>query len=176
MSVMILYLFLPLILSLSILFSQLTHPLSMGLTLLTQTVLICLFTGTFNPSFWFSYILFLIFLGGMLILFIYVASLASNEVFQVNSPLSILPLIFMSTIFPFLILDPLTLKQQFFYLSSESFFMNKMTPTLHTTNMIYAPPSWPLTIFMILYLLFALLAVAKIITTPSSPLRPSNLT
>merc|ERR1712198_806681 len=71
----------PLITALSLFFTRLSHPLAIGLALLSQTILICLITGLSSSSFWFSYILFLIFLGGILVLFIYVTSLASNEMF-----------------------------------------------------------------------------------------------
>lgn len=63
------------------------HPLAIGLALLMQTLFIALSTGLVAPSFWFSYILFLVFLGGMLVLFIYVASLASNEIFRFSTKL-----------------------------------------------------------------------------------------
>nr|QNV11699.1 NADH dehydrogenase subunit 6 [Rhamphomyia barbata] len=77
----------------SFIFMQMNHPLAMGLMLLMQTFLICLITGLMTKSFWFSYILFLIFLGGMLVLFIYVTSLASNEMFSMSMNLMIFSLI-----------------------------------------------------------------------------------
>nr|DAA06218.1 TPA_exp: truncated NADH dehydrogenase subunit 6 [Drosophila persimilis] len=73
-----------LILTTSIIFLNMIHPLAMGLTLLIQTIFICLISGLMTKSFWYSYILFLIFLGGMLVLFIYVTSLASNEMFNLS--------------------------------------------------------------------------------------------
>nr|YP_009020463.1 NADH dehydrogenase subunit 6 [Geocharax gracilis]CDN85552.1 NADH dehydrogenase subunit 6 [Geocharax gracilis] len=169
-----LYFTLPMILSVSILFSQLTHPLSMGLTLLIQTILICLLTGTFNPSFWFSYILFLIFLGGMLILFIYVASLASNEPFRVSPFLLVMTTVITLLSLTLMTLDPLSFKQPFFTCSSEYLSLNKAMPSHPLTNMIYSLPSSFLTVFMISYLLITLLVVVKIINTSASPLRPSN--
>nr|AAS00878.1 NADH dehydrogenase subunit 6 [Hutchinsoniella macracantha] len=66
---------------LSLILSGVNHPLSLGLVLLFQALLVCFFVGGYSFSYWFSYILFLIFLGGMLILFLYVASLAMDESF-----------------------------------------------------------------------------------------------
>jgi NADH-ubiquinone oxidoreductase chain 6 len=57
----------------------------MGLVLLIQTLIVALLTGVLASSFWFSYILFLVFLGGMLVLFIYVTRLASNEMFSISA-------------------------------------------------------------------------------------------
>jgi len=44
--------------------------------------IICLIRGTIYRRFWFSYILFIIIIGGMLVLFIYITRLASNEIFS----------------------------------------------------------------------------------------------
>nr|CAG30062.3 NADH dehydrogenase subunit 6 [Mesobuthus gibbosus] len=64
---------------LNLLFFFSNHPLVMGLILMGSTVLVAFsFFLLFKMS-WFSYLLLLAFLGGLLVLFIYVASLASNE-------------------------------------------------------------------------------------------------
>nr|YP_009045984.1 NADH dehydrogenase subunit 6 [Engaeus quadrimanus]CDR98480.1 NADH dehydrogenase subunit 6 [Engaeus quadrimanus] len=171
-----LYFSLPLIFVISLIFSFLTHPLSMGITLLIQTIMICLLTGLFNPCFWFSYILFLIFLGGMLILFIYVASLASNETFELH--LFWTTLLTTSLILSFCLLwsDPLPLIMDFFFSSSQTIFQTKMNFSLTSTSALFSAPSYYLTSFMIIYLLFMLLVVVKIISLSSGPLRPSTLT
>jgi NADH-ubiquinone oxidoreductase chain 6 len=62
-------------------FIVLNHPISLGLVLIAHTLLISVVTGVVGGHFWFSYILFLVFLGGVLVLFIYITSLASNEKF-----------------------------------------------------------------------------------------------
>jgi NADH-ubiquinone oxidoreductase chain 6 len=49
-----------------------------------QTIITFLIRGLINKRFWFQYILFIVFVGGMLVLFIYLTRLASNECF-VNS-------------------------------------------------------------------------------------------
>ena len=77
-----------------IIFIQIIHPLAIGLISLIQSLLICLITGLISKRFWFSYILFLIFLGGILVLFIYVTSLASNEIFTISVKLIFLTITF----------------------------------------------------------------------------------
>nr|WEG22887.1 NADH dehydrogenase subunit 6 [Diprion sp.] len=59
-------------------------PFSMGLILLIQTLLISMSSGMMSFTFWYSYMLFLIFLGSLLIIFIYVSSLISNVKFMLN--------------------------------------------------------------------------------------------
>nr|YP_009116263.1 NADH dehydrogenase subunit 6 [Astacopsis gouldi]AJD22607.1 NADH dehydrogenase subunit 6 [Astacopsis gouldi] len=163
----------PFILALSLLFLQLTHPLSMGLILLTQTATLCVSSGLHNPSFWFSYILFLIFLGGMLILFIYIASLASNEPFKMSLPLSTLIPLTLMTSSMLLSLDPMILPSKM-NMFSYDVFSNKINPMISSTSVIYSLPPMFFTLFVILYLLLTLIVVVKIINISCSPLRLSN--
>nr|YP_008815697.1 NADH dehydrogenase subunit 6 [Engaeus lengana]AGZ13066.1 NADH dehydrogenase subunit 6 [Engaeus lengana] len=169
-----LYFLTPLILTVSLIFMHLTHPLSMGIALLTQTILICLLAGIFNPCFWFSYILFLIFLGGMLILFIYVSSLASNEPFKMQ-PLW-MKATMMTTLLAFWSVwsDSLSTLSDSFLTSSEMNFHMKMNSSLTSTKVLYSSSSFYLTSFMIIYLLLTLLVTVKIISITSGPLRPSS--
>ena len=66
-------------LAVGVLFSSSLNPLSMGLFILLHTFIVCLYFATISSRFWFSLILFLVFLGGLIIIFIYVASLAPNK-------------------------------------------------------------------------------------------------
>nr|YP_010310814.1 NADH dehydrogenase subunit 6 [Stenopus scutellatus]UMY76349.1 NADH dehydrogenase subunit 6 [Stenopus scutellatus] len=164
----------PIITSISIIFSCMMHPLTTGLTLLIQTALMCMTAGLFMTSFWFSYILFLIFLGGMLILFIYVASLAPNEPF-ILSPTIVL--ILMTGLFIFILLllwDPLMKMTPSQTPSPSSLILFKTSMQTLTTKPFYNPPISNLTLFMILYLLFTLIVVVKITDHFSGPLRLMN--
>ena len=164
-------LFIPSILILSFLFTRLLHPLSMGLTLLIQTILISLTAGLSTYSYWFSYILFIIFLGGMLVLFIYVTSLASNEAFS----FSYSTLAFSLTILFFLF--PLTLGWDYFFngftaqlpLSS----LNIETSNVFIISWIYSTNLITFTLFIIIYLLLTLIVVVKITNLFKGPLRLS---
>ena len=162
----------PIILTLSFLFTRLSHPLSLGVTLLLQTIFIALTVGTSTYSFWFSYILFIIFLGGILVLFIYVASLASNEAFSFSlmTFLFYTSVIFVSS-FIFLFIDPLRV----FNLSSlPSSSICDSINTPYIVRWIYNSPSIILTLFIIIYLLITLVVVVKIVNLFKGPLRLSN--
>nr|YP_010531752.1 NADH dehydrogenase subunit 6 [Anopheles pretoriensis]UXX18957.1 NADH dehydrogenase subunit 6 [Anopheles pretoriensis] len=161
----------------SFIFLQMKHPLSMGLMLLIQTFLTCLITGIYVQSFWFSYILFLIFLGGMLILFIYVTSLSSNEMFTMSFKLtlfSVTMLFIMMTIF--LLMDKTMLEQ--FIMNME---MNKMSLEINlinenilSLNKMYNFPTNLITLLLINYLFLTLLVTVKITKKFYGPLRPMN--
>lgn len=53
----------------------------MGFVLLINVLLIGLILGVSSPSFWLVYVLILVLVGGLLVVFIYVTLLASNELF-----------------------------------------------------------------------------------------------
>ena len=57
-----------------LIFTQIKHPVTIGLILLIQTTIVCLIRGTIYRRFCFSYILFIIIIGGILVLYIYTGS------------------------------------------------------------------------------------------------------
>nr|QCC24966.1 NADH dehydrogenase subunit 6 [Bactrocera dorsalis] len=161
----------------SLIFIQMNHPLAMGLMLLIQTLQICLITGLMAKSFWFSYVLFLIFLGGMLVLFIYVTSLASNEMFSLSMKLTtICMMIMLTTTLIAAFLDKM---------STSSFIQNLEMQPLYNFNLTVSENSLSLhklynystnfiTILLMNYLLITLIAVVKITKLFYGPLRQMN--
>nr|UBN08804.1 NADH dehydrogenase subunit 6 [Macropanesthia monteithi] len=154
---------------LSISFTQMNHPLAMGLILLIQTIMISMITGLSTQSFWFSYILFLIFIGGMLVLFIYITSLASNEMFIMSTKLLCLLMIIMPMM-------TLLMKTNFpILINQESLmFLSINNSTSLPLLKLYNHPTGMLTIMMAIYLLITLIAVVKITNIFSGPLRQMN--
>ena len=174
MSISFLIIFYPLIISLCVLFTRLIHPLAIGLALLLQTVLICCTTGLSNISFWFSYILFLIFLGGILVLFIYVTSLASNEIFKPSIISLLIIILASSTRRFFLFLDPIILYQNIL-MKISSFILNfHFCTDIELINTIYNSTNINITIFIVFYLLLTLIVVVKITDRFFGPLRLSS--
>nr|YP_002274312.1 NADH dehydrogenase subunit 6 [Parafronurus youi]ABY53359.1 NADH dehydrogenase subunit 6 [Parafronurus youi] len=156
-------------------FMSMNHPLAMGLILLVQTLLIALMTGLLSPSFWFSYILFLVFLGGMLVLFIYVTSLASNEMFSISSQVMIGVLLFILMLIIFTFMNdpnlwlPPTISDQLLTHNLYS-YMNLETLLLK----LYAAPSFYLTLLLVIYLFLTLIAVVTVTQIYEGPLRSKN--
>nr|YP_009131570.1 NADH dehydrogenase subunit 6 [Nemopoda mamaevi]AIY56562.1 NADH dehydrogenase subunit 6 [Nemopoda mamaevi] len=161
----------------SFIFMQMNHPLAMGLMLLIQTLLICLMTGLITKSFWFSYILFLIFLGGMLVLFIYVTSLASNEMFSFSIKLFISSI----SMIIFSVLIMWIINNLFFmnlFNNNEMEMINLMNSYISENSLflykLYNYPINLMTILLMNYLLITLIAVVKITKLFYGPLRPMN--
>jgi len=141
---------------------MLNHPLAMGLTLIFQTALAATMTSILAGTFWFSYLLVLIFLGGMLILFVYVSALAPNEPLNSPSPQTLLTLIFIGVFLTLSFIlpshlgrnDNLNIPSPFSWIISE------------TLLIFFA--------FIIIFLFFVLVAIVKITKFWTGPLRPIN--
>nr|YP_010472507.1 NADH dehydrogenase subunit 6 [Nipponoharpalus discrepans]UVG42131.1 NADH dehydrogenase subunit 6 [Nipponoharpalus discrepans] len=160
---------------LTITFLFINHPLSMGLILLIQTLLISLMSGLFTYSYWFSYILFMIMIGGMLVLFIYMTSMASNEMinFSIKISLFIMISILMTMMMYFFIdymmLTPLFKNSNMLELINKIMLMKN--ENLLTLNMIYNKPNNMITLMLVNYLFLTLIAVVKITNIKYGPLR-----
>nr|YP_010414130.1 NADH dehydrogenase subunit 6 [Notiophilus quadripunctatus]URQ84672.1 NADH deshydrogenase subunit 6 [Notiophilus quadripunctatus] len=162
-------------LSLTMIFMFLNHPLSMGMILLMQTIIIALITGLFSYSYWFSYILFLIMVGGMLVLFIYMTSLASNEMFKYSNKLFILLIMsYFTMLFLYLLIDYLSINTLFLTSNSIELY-NKIlmikNENMISLNKIYNMPNNMITLMLVNYLFLTLIAVVKITNINYGPLR-----
>lgn len=62
-------------------FVTLRHPLAIGVTLLVCTLAVSALTAYVFPTPWFGFSLFLIIVGGLIVIFVYVSLLSSNETF-----------------------------------------------------------------------------------------------
>nr|YP_010463133.1 NADH dehydrogenase subunit 6 [Culex vishnui]UUJ37641.1 NADH dehydrogenase subunit 6 [Culex vishnui] len=161
----------------SFIFMQMKHPLAMGLMLLIQTFLTCLMTGIYSKTFWFSYVLFLIFMGGMLVLFIYVTSLSSNEMFSMSFKLTFISIMM---IFLFIVISYFfdnSLMENFIKNNDSIQLFNKNNlfyENFLSLNKMYNFPTNLITLLLINYLFLTLLVTVKITKKNYGPLRPMN--
>nr|URX52771.1 NADH dehydrogenase subunit 6 [Neotermes cf. insularis/malandensis]URX52784.1 NADH dehydrogenase subunit 6 [Neotermes cf. insularis/malandensis] len=154
--------------TMSVMFTQMNHPLAMGMMLLMQTMMMCLISGLMHQSFWFQYILFMVFVGGMLVLFIYVASLASNEMFSLSTKMTVMSMV--------MILTMLMIKDQTTIDSKETKMYDTTTSNeiITMTTKLYNQPNGTMTILMALYLLMTLIVVVKVTNVSKGPLRQTS--
>nr|WGM81075.1 NADH dehydrogenase subunit 6 [Acerbas sarala chinensis] len=158
----------------------LKHPMTMGLTILIQTLLICMISGMIIHTYWFSYVLFLTFLGGLLILFIYVSSVASNELFHFSFKNKFLFFMIFNIIIFTSIINMNNLK--WINLNINSYEMNNLFNSFLFFNnenninltKLYNNHNYFLMFMLIIYLFITLLAVVKITNIFYGPLRPFN--
>nr|YP_009333642.1 NADH dehydrogenase subunit 6 [Monema flavescens]AOV94110.1 NADH dehydrogenase subunit 6 [Monema flavescens]ATO90164.1 NADH dehydrogenase subunit 6 [Monema flavescens] len=153
----------------------LNHPLSMGFMILIQSILTCLLSGMIIETYWFSYILFLTFLGGLLVLFIYVSSIASNEIFKFNNNMK---MYFLLTFLMCLNMSIINYKNiswlnmfnnfEIFNFNFLLFFNNENMLNL---TKLYNNQTFMMMIMLIIYLFITLVVVVKITNIFYGPLR-----
>nr|WNL53845.1 NADH dehydrogenase subunit 6 [Termes sp. B MLW-2023a] len=151
----------------SLMFTQMKHPMAMGLMLLMQTTMVCIISGTMYSSFWFSYILFMIMIGGMLVLFMYMTSLASNEMFSPSNKM----LVATMTTLPitlYIMPTPTNNKEMNMH---ETMMENEITTT---TTVMYNQMMGIMTTLLVLYMLLTLIVVVNIINVSKGPLRHTS--
>uniref|UniRef100_A0AAU7BAE7 NADH-ubiquinone oxidoreductase chain 6 n=1 Tax=Ischyroplectron isolatum TaxID=3073460 RepID=A0AAU7BAE7_9ORTH len=163
-------------LMLNIIFMMSSHPMMMMFTIILQTLMICLLTGLISQSFWFSYILFLVFLGGMLVLFIYITSLASNEMFNIQAKhfiIFIFPLILLMffLIDPFMLMPISTNNDMSTFIENNIYIYSEMNFSL---NKLFNESTNIITLMLVLYLFLTLIMVVKITNIFQGPLRQKN--
>nr|WHM51599.1 NADH dehydrogenase subunit 6 [Rhinotermes marginalis] len=151
----------------SIMFTQTKHPMAMGLILLMQTIFTCLISGTMYKSFWFSYILFMIMIGGMLVLFMYMTSIASNEMFSPANKL-VFTITLMSPLLFMMGANPTNNKE----MTEHNTIMED--EVILTTTPMYEHTTGMLTIMLVLYMLLTLIVVVKMININWGPLRQTS--
>nr|YP_009350803.1 NADH dehydrogenase subunit 6 [Microtermes obesi]AQP27807.1 NADH dehydrogenase subunit 6 [Microtermes obesi] len=151
----------------SLTFTQMKHPLAMGMMLLIQTTMMCLMSGMMYKSFWFSYILFMIMVGGMLVLFMYMTSLASNEMFSPSNKVIMTALLLLPML-TYLMPSPINNKEM---TEHNNMTENEITTT---TAVMYNQMMGTMTTLLVLYMLLTLIVVVNIINVSKGPLRHTN--
>nr|ARH54296.1 NADH dehydrogenase subunit 6 [Curculionidae sp. 3 AH-2016] len=144
----------------SMFFMIMNHPMSLGGILVIQTILMALTTGFLFMNFWFSYIIFLVMIGGLLVMFIYMTSIASNEKFEF--PKNFIYMIMLSF---FIMAIMFKFKDNFYTFQFYNLSMLKMfsfpIKNFNLNKYFNYPGMFVLTLLMI-YLLITLIAIVKI--------------
>nr|YP_009048858.1 NADH dehydrogenase subunit 6 [Paratrioza sinica]AID54947.1 NADH dehydrogenase subunit 6 [Paratrioza sinica] len=140
---------------------SLNQPLTLGLFILVQTVLICLVTRTLTSSSWIALSLFLVMVGGLMVIFTYVNSVCSNSKFALFNAKQI----------------PLYLITPFIIIFNQSYLFS-FNDTLQLKSLynfeflkLFLPLNLPSSMFMFIYLLIALMIMVNLTSTNKGPLR-----
>nr|AGC22358.1 NADH dehydrogenase subunit 6 [Paramastax nigra] len=155
---------------LNTMFMSTKNPVMMIMIIILQTIIVCMLTGSLMESFWTSYIMMLIFLGGMMVLFIYITSIASNEMLYFNY--KYMSITAMMTVFMMM-----KNKENYEMNNSE---MNMLIKNLFNMEMsesmklLYNQPMLLMSIMMMMYLFLTLMVVVYITELNNGPIRKMN--
>nr|AZL93332.1 NADH dehydrogenase subunit 6 [Megalodontes quinquecinctus] len=139
-----------------IMYKKFLHPLFMVSMLIIYTMNICLISSSIFMSSWYAYILFLVMMGGLLMLFTYMTSIVPNELMK-NYSMNLSKLMFfitMTSIFWFLGL----FKINYLYPLNVNF-----NNEIHMINsLFFSKYSFKITIIIMIYLLITLIIIMNI--------------
>nr|YP_002907507.1 NADH dehydrogenase subunit 6 [Cristaria plicata]ACQ90994.1 NADH dehydrogenase subunit 6 [Cristaria plicata]AIM46720.1 NADH dehydrogenase subunit 6 [Cristaria plicata] len=139
------------------------HPLPLGIMVLLLAFLNCVLIATISP--WYSYMLFFIFIGGMLVMFAYIASISPNMTFYANNPLMPLTL----TVITVISFKNLKLTSNYYTSTSVT---SAVSDTTQILSFLYTQNGITCVILLACMLLFTLVASVKICKPKSGALRP----
>nr|YP_009667299.1 NADH dehydrogenase subunit 6 [Phryganopsyche latipennis]APQ47900.1 NADH dehydrogenase subunit 6 [Phryganopsyche latipennis] len=146
-----------------------SHPFIITLMMIIQTLFMSLIIGMMNFSFWLTYLMFLIFIGGLLILFIYISSLTPNKILHFNKIKVFIFFIFLSKIFLIFNLHFNFLNLEMLNFNNFNYFFNAEN-SLYLTNLFNNNELW-LTLILMKFLLFTLITSIKISNFFGGPMR-----
>nr|UFK32223.1 NADH dehydrogenase subunit 6 [Aguriahana sp. 1 BY-2021a] len=141
-----------------------SNPMSMGLILMLQTIFMIMFLNKILNSSWFAMITFMMMIGGLLIMFMYMSSIASNEKFKMKINMMMIIIILI------IITDEMMLENQI----NENMELMKTNNFDLSLTKIYNKKSMMMTIVLVLYLLLTMISVTKMVKHHKGPLRAIN--
>nr|YP_010584287.1 NADH dehydrogenase subunit 6 [Baicaloclepsis echinulata]UZT67828.1 NADH dehydrogenase subunit 6 [Baicaloclepsis echinulata] len=134
----------------------LNNPLTMILNILLMALLTSWIYG-FILSSWYSFLIFLIYVGGMLVMFAYFVALTPNQMLKIKLYFLTFNMTFFLLMMPFILGGKTLVVKNFHYFDSME---------------LYSSLNLLLVFMIILLLLTIMLLVVKMINTSKGPLRP----
>nr|YP_010586612.1 NADH dehydrogenase subunit 6 [Tinodes chinchinus]UZZ44426.1 NADH dehydrogenase subunit 6 [Tinodes chinchinus] len=150
-------------------FMMIKHPMALNSIIFMQLLISCfIFNFMINNS-WFSYILFIMFIGGLMILFMYMCSISSNLKFKINFKL-MMTMIMILIIIIFIMMN---MKNLFFFYKLNN--LNYNTVNMMNNKMmlfkLYEKNSLMISLITIHMLLFLMIFSTKMMKNFQGPLR-----
>nr|YP_010869759.1 NADH dehydrogenase subunit 6 [Dendrobaena veneta]WGU49268.1 NADH dehydrogenase subunit 6 [Dendrobaena veneta] len=131
-------------------------PIMLGVNILAMALLLSATFAAFSSS-WFAFLIFLIYVGGMLVMFAYFLAITPNQQMTKSNILTNSMITFIT-------------------LCTLCFFINIKIPTLSTfiqgTSTLYSMNTAPFLIMLAMILLITMVIVVKITARSKGPLRP----
>nr|YP_009675766.1 NADH dehydrogenase subunit 6 [Aphis citricidus]QDD68881.1 NADH dehydrogenase subunit 6 [Aphis citricidus] len=133
----------------AILLTMMKSPISSNLIILMQTMILTLMINMINKTAWISFLIFILYIGGLMIIFLYISSIAFNE-FNINKNYkNILLKLILLTMFIFYF--KLNFNMENFYYENKFIFEDNF----NLINMFMMPNN--LMIYLIIFILFFML-------------------
>nr|YP_010990562.1 NADH dehydrogenase subunit 6 [Aplos simplex]WOW98876.1 NADH dehydrogenase subunit 6 [Aplos simplex] len=142
------------------------HPMSMGTILILQTIMMSIYMSKKSMNSWFSYILFITIIGGMMIMFMYMSSIASNEMFKPKSK----KIMMMITTFTLIMMMNTEMMTELNKLIEQK--MNMMEKEeIKASSKFFNSKKMNMTIIMMMILMLTMVSITNISSTFEGPLK-----
>nr|ATU74762.1 NADH dehydrogenase subunit 6 [Thoradonta obtusilobata]QPK42110.1 NADH dehydrogenase subunit 6 [Thoradonta nodulosa] len=151
--------------ALNLMFMNTKQPMLLITIILMQTTMSTFMMSNFTKSSWFNYILMITFIGGMMVLFIYITSITPNE--KNFNYMKMMPILICTSSMIMI----LNYKKK--YLSTETSLnqSNLMSNDQLNMNMMFSYPLYSISMMLMIYLFIALIVINKISNIEKGPLR-----
>nr|ARH10730.1 NADH dehydrogenase subunit 6 [Laingia psammae] len=151
----------------SMMLTLMKSPLTSNLLILIQSIMLTTMINLINKTSWIAFMLIIIYIGGLMIIFLYISSIAFNEInFFKNFKKLLMKLILITTfIITFknnLILE--NFKFQNYYLFEDNFYILNM----------FMIPNHYMIYFIIIILFFMLILIIWMLKNNKGPIRQKN--
>nr|YP_010865483.1 NADH dehydrogenase subunit 6 [Eoneureclipsis hainanensis]WGT74392.1 NADH dehydrogenase subunit 6 [Eoneureclipsis hainanensis] len=167
-------LFLSFFILINSIFILIKHPMTLNLIIFLQLLNSCFIMNSMIKTPWFSYILFIMFIGGLMILFLYMCSVTSNLKFKMNFNKQLMMLI----LFSFIMLTFINFKNSFMWnkISNIEYSINHNYKIFFNTYSfklfkLFNSNSLFLTLLIIHMLFFMLIFLTQMIKNFQGPMR-----
>nr|UJM44250.1 NADH dehydrogenase subunit 6 [Perna canaliculus] len=137
------------------------QPYLLGLVLLMTSMFVCMIIGV-NVSTFLALLLFMSYVGGLMVLFIYVLSVFPNEMY--NFEVMGFMIVSVALMMSFLCFSMFPVKSQFLSVGSKKGLFHYMSFVGY----------WDVFVFMALFLLFIMMCVSYLVMKKRMPLRVNN--
>lgn len=154
----------------SILFIYSKIPLALTIYLSLNAITVAFIMISYIKSSWFSFILIIVFLSGIIVVFTYISSLSSNEF----TPPSTFSIVLIALITTPLLLYSLAGREQPIQTIQSTHLTQTMPTQAFFLHKLYEKDSITIITIIITYLFIALLVVVKNSSLNTAPLRSTN--
>jgi len=142
----------------------LKHPIAITGIILTQVILSSVIIFINLPTPWAAIILFLIYAGGLIVLFIYITRLAANEKFNSSHKIS-------KNLFKIIVITVIA----YFVIKTSTEALTSNPLIIKSLSKVFRNSSITLVIALMCYLFFILIIISAIVETNYNTLRPSSV-
>nr|YP_010894804.1 NADH dehydrogenase subunit 6 [Drepanocentron fuxiensis]WJW73317.1 NADH dehydrogenase subunit 6 [Drepanocentron fuxiensis] len=160
-----------LMMMINLIFFTLSHPMTINFMIMLQMIMSTIMMGLLIKTFWYSYIMFIIFVSGLLILFTYMCSINSNLTFKMKFKNFILINYVTLMITSLMIFLNINFKNLLFNLINSQYNFNLMFMNSISLFKLTNYNSLNTTLMMIFLLFFMLIISSIMLKFMKSPMR-----